>query len=250
MIALLHPKRMLAVLLALCVAACAQDAPRGPVVLAAASMQEALETIADSWAAEGHARPVLSFSSSPSVARQVAEGAPADVIITADAEWMDWLEERDLLRPGSRSVIAGNSLVVVRTRGAGDRNLANLGNEPIALGDPAAVPAGRYAKAALESLGLWEGLEDQVIPAENVRAALALVERGEVSLGIVYASDALASGRVEVTERLDPASHPAILYPAAVTANSQNGDAADFVAYLTAPEARAILAAHGFEAIP
>lgn len=238
-------------------AACGQDSEpaRGPVVLAASSMQEALEDAAAAWSAGGsaeesageRAEPVLSFAASSALARQVRQGAPADVFVSADEAWMDDLEAGGLLRPGTRADVAGNRLVVIRPQGAAPRTLADLGGDKLALADPAAVPAGRYARAALESLGLWSGVRDNVVAAENVRAALALVERGEAALGIVYATDALASDKVEVVERLPAGSHPPIRYPAAVIGDSAHPEAEAFAAFLTSAEAKAIFARRGFE---
>lgn len=222
------------------------ETPEGPVVLAAASLQEVLEDAAEAWQAEGHAAPVLSFAASSALARQVIHGAPADLYISADAEWMDEVERQGLLRPGTRGDLAGNALVVIRPKGAGPVTLARLGDAPLALADPAAVPAGRYARASLEHLGLWRGLQDNVVPAENVRSALALVERGEAALGVVYATDALASDKVEVVERLPAASHPPIRYPVAVLAASSHPDAEAFRTFLASEEGRRLFERRGF----
>src|SRR5689334_1825448 len=155
------------------------DAPvTGPIVLAAASLQESLEGVGKAWAAEGHAAPVLSFAASSALARQVEQGAPADLFVSADEEWMDKLAGQNLLRAGTRSDILTNRLVLVTRKGGAVRRLADLGDGKLVLADPAAVPAGKYAKAALESLGQWPAVEAKVVPAENVRAALALVEHG------------------------------------------------------------------------
>lgn len=221
---------------------------RGPVVLAATSLQESLAEVAGTWEAKGHAAPVLSFAASSALARQAGQGAPADLFVSADEAWMDWLEERGLLRPGTRADLLGNRLVLIAPRGQPATGLAELGSGRLALADPGAVPAGRYAKAALVRLGEWEAVADKVVPAENVRAALALVERGEASLGIVYATDALASERVRVVRELAPDSHPPIRYPVAVLAASTNPDAAAFREFIASDEAMAIFVRHGFEA--
>ena len=218
----------------------------GPVVLAASSLQGSLEEVARAWEAAGHPAPVLSFAASPALARQIAQGAPADVFVSADQRWMDDLAGRGLLRAGSRGDVLSNRLVLVARTGTGVRSLADLGDGRLALADPAAVPAGRYARAALESRGQWQAVGAQVVPAENVRAALALVERGEAVLGIVYATDALAARDVEVLETIPQASHPPIRYPAAVLAGSRHQDAGAFRAFLSAPEAQRIFARHGF----
>ncbi len=237
-------------LVALLLAACTPSPPQGPVVLAASSTQEALTEAAATWAEQGHPPPLLSFSSSAAVARQLAEGAPADLALTADAEWMDWLQAEGLVRPGTRREVAGNRLVLVKPEGSGPVELTALGTGRLALADPASVPAGRYARAALEHLALWEQLREQIVPAENVRAALALVERGEAALGIVYASDALASRRVERVAYLPQGSYPPIRYPVAVAQASRHPDSAGFAAFLASPEALAIFVAHGFDTPP
>lgn len=218
----------------------------GPVVLAAASLQESLEEVGDAWAAEGHPAPVLSFAASSALARQIAQGAPADLFVSADEEWMEALEGQGLLRAGTRGDILTNRLVLVARRGGAVHRLADIGDGRLALADPAAVPAGKYAKAALESLGLWQAVENKVVPAENVRAALALVERGEAVLGMVYATDAIASDAVEVVETFPERSHPPIRYPAALLAGASHADSAAFLAFLRSDEARRIFEKHGF----
>lgn len=232
-------------------AACSSEPPseRGPIVLAASSLQESLTEAADSWEAAGHAKPVISFAATSALARQVEQGAPADLFVSADEEWMDTLEAQQLLRPGTRTNLLGNRLVLVRSRGGTARRLADLGDGRLALADPAAVPAGRYAKAALESLGQWAEVQHKVVPAENVRAALALVERGEAPLGIVYGTDAKASDGVEVIEELPAGTHPPIRYPAAVIASSTHDDTLGFLAFLSSAEAQGIFARHGFESL-
>ena len=219
---------------------------RGPMVLAAASLQESLEDAAAAWTARGRAAPVLSFAATSALARQVEQGAPADLFISADEEWMDILAGQGLLRAGTRRDLLGNRLVLVAKRGSEVRSLAALGDRRLALADPAAVPAGKYARAALESLGEWQAVESRIAPAENVRAALALVERGEAPLGIVYATDALASSEVEVVRELPAASHPPIRYPAAVLAGSKHPESAAFLEFLSSAEARRVFLRHGF----
>lgn len=247
--------RALALLLAAqLVFACsgAQQPEEGPVVLAAASLQEALTDVAQAWTDQGHAAPVLSFAASSALARQVEQGAPADVFISADEEWMDALAQKNLLRADTRGDILTNRIVVIGPRDgvrlvltAG--NLAQaLGDGRLALADPAAVPAGKYAQDALESLGLWTGVAEKVVPAENVRAALALVERGEAPLGIAYATDAQASDKVAVLAELPETSHSPIRYPVAVLAASKHPDAAAFRAFLISPEAQALFGRRGF----
>lgn len=248
----LAARRWLCLALAIpALAACSKPAEpeQGPVVLAAASLQEALEDASAAWQAEGHAAPVLSFAGTSALARQVEQGAPADVFFSADEEWMDTLAKENLLKAETRRDMLGNDLVVIAPRGTKPLALADLGDAKLALADPAAVPAGKYAKASLESLGLWDDLADNVAPAENVRAAMALVERGEAALGVVYATDALASDKVAVVEKLPEASHPPIRYPAAVLAGSKNPEAEEFLAWLASDAADKIFAEHGFEII-
>lgn len=240
---------MLLALLLPCVLGCSgagADREAGPVVLAAVSLQGALEDVAGAWTAQGHAAPVLSFAASSALARQIEQGAPADLYLSADEEWMDGLERADLLRAGTRGDVLTNRLVLVTRRGGTVRSLTALGDGRLALADPAAVPAGKYARAALERLGQWPAVEGNVVPAENVRAALALVARGEAALGIVYATDALATDAVEVLATLPAESHPPIRYPAAVIAGSTHPDAEAFRSFLGAGTARRIFAQHGF----
>lgn len=224
--------------------ACAAEADeRGPVVLAPSSMTDVIGDLADAWEAQGHPRPVLSLAGTPSLARQLEAGAPADVMISADEEWMGWLAANALVDPASRRTIAGNTLVFVERDGA---VLPPTGGK-IAMGDPESVPAGRYARAAMEAAGVWGEVSAHVVPAENVRAALLLVERGEADAGIVYASDAAASDRMIAV----PFPHPlpdgmAILYPAALVTGARHRDAEAFLTFLASDDAAAIICARGF----
>lgn len=220
--------------------------PQGPVVLAAASLQEALQDAAKAWAAHGHPVPVLSFAGSAALARQVEQGAPADVFVSADEDWADTLQREKLLRAGSRADLLTNALVLVGPKGGKVRSLSALDGGKLALADPASVPAGKYAKATLQKLGEWPKVAADVVPAENVRAALALVEKGEAALGIVYATDARASGKVDVLATFPESSHPPIRYPVALLSSSRNPDAEAFRQFLFTPEAGRIFAAHGF----
>lgn len=228
---------------------CAPADDAGPVVLAASSMQEGLSAAADDWEARGHARPVLSFASSSAVARQVDEGAPADLVVTSDKRWIGWLAQRDALASEALPLVA-NQLVVVAPTGQGaPASLATLAAEPgagrLAIGDPDSVPAGEFARAALLSMGLWDKLAERLAPGENVRASLALVERGEAALGIVYASDAAASEQVRVVEEIAPETHPRIIYYVAVAGGSEHPRAQDFLDYLTSAEGRQKLVEQG-----
>lgn len=226
---------------------------RGPLVLAAASMQEALSAAADEWAKQGHARPVLSFAASSALARQVAAGARADLFISADQEWMDDLARRQLLAPGSRADLVGNRLVVVA--GPGQPSIVGLsgaalgralGKAALAMADPDAVPAGRYGKAALERLGAWEMVLPRIVRAENVRAALALVERGAAPYGVVYRTDARMASGLSVAGVFPPASHAPITYPIARLRASRHDQAEMFRTFLISVRGRQIMGRFGF----
>ena len=250
------PPRPALPLLLMALALLASCGPRGegPLVLAAASLQGPLDRAADAWVAKGHARPALSYAGTPALARQVEAGAPADLFVSADTEWMDELAERGLVRADSRATLARNELVVIDRRsgpvpppGSGVAiRMALDGTERIAVADPDSVPAGRYAKAALERLGLWSRVRPRLVPTENVRAALALVERGAVPLGIVYATDARESATVGVAGAFPSGSHPPILYPIARTTTSTHPEADGFRRFLLGPDGQAILRRAGF----
>jgi molybdate transport system substrate-binding protein len=240
-------------------AATAGSAPAAVIVtvFAAASLTEAIGELARRSAASGRdpLRPV--FAASSILARQIEQGAAADVFAAADADWMDYVERRGLLRAGTRRDVLGNRLVLVAPAGSalalapapGFAPGAALGRSGrLALGDPDFVPAGRYARAALTSLGAWPQVADRLARAENVRAALALVARGEAPLGIVYATDARAEPRVRVLGEFPAGSHPPIRYPFAITARAR-GPAVDAAfAFLTSgPEALATYRQSGFE---
>lgn len=237
------------------VAASAAAAP--PLtVFAAASLKEALDEAGALYTRGGHAPVRASYAASSALARQIEAGAPADVFVSADLEWMDDLQRRGEVDPRTRRNIAGNALVLVAPAEARMRPVAlrrGVDLRPllgargrIALALTASVPAGRYARAALQSLGAWAALRPRVVEAENVRAALELVARGEASLGVVYASDARAEPRVRVLARFPASTHPRIVYPAARVAASTHPEAAAFVAWLRSPPAQAVFRRHGF----
>lgn len=217
-------------------------------------MQESLNAAADSWVVAGHARPVLSFAASSALARQIVAGGPADLFISADEEWMDDVQRRALLAPRSRADLVANALVLIAPGGsaktiriAKNMPLARaLGSSRLAMADPDSVPAGKYGKAALTTLGIWSSVANKIARAENVRAALALVERGEAPLGIVYATDARASGKVMVVGTFPAASHPPIRYPIARLARSTNPEAEGFRRFLLSAKGKAIFARFGF----
>jgi len=224
---------------------------RAPLVLAAASLQESMTAAADSWAKKGHPRPVISFAASSALARQVQAGGKADLFASADEEWMDVLQKDGLLADRTRSAFLGNRLVVIAPAGKGGqvttRTLAKtLSAGPLAMADTESVPAGKYGKAALEKLGAWSTVAPHVVRAENVRAALALVERGAAPYGIVYATDAKASPRVHVVGLFPAASHSPITYPLARLKASTNPQAEGFRRFLLSSEGKAIFRRYGF----
>lgn len=243
-------RRLFIAALAFLTASCSPEQDRGPVVLAAASLQEALTAAAAQWEAEGNFSPTISFAGSATVARQLAEGAPADIVITADRRWIDWLDERGALR-GDVVALAGNSLVVIAPiDGGGPATLQALAANPaagrLAIGEPDAVPAGQFAREALAAMGLWDDLSDRLVPGDSVRASLALVERGEVPLGIVYASDARASDAVRIVQEITPSVHAPIIYYGSMAATSDNTQAGGFLAFLQSPAGSAAFQANGF----
>jgi len=235
----------------------ATAAGRGPLVLGAASLQESLTAAAAAWTRAGHSAPVLSFAASSALARQIESGAPADLFISADEAWMDHIQQRGLVRPGTRARFLGNRLVLVAPArspihldpGPGFALSKALGSGRLAMADPQFVPAGRYGRAALTRLGVWRSVAGRIVGAENVRAALALVERGEAPLGIVYETDARASAKVRIVGWFPPASYPAIAYPLAILSASRNREAEAFRAFLLSAPGEAIFRRHGFIAL-
>ena len=226
-------------------------AQAGTRIFAAASLQTALTKIAAGYRGPGAPlRP--SFGASSAMARQIAQGAPADLFISADSEWMDWLSQRRLIAAGTRRNLLSNRLVLIAPKGAsvslkiapGMPLAPALGGGRLAIADPVSVPAGKYGKAALVKLGVWDSVAGRLAPAENVRAALAYVARGETPLGIVYATDAHAEPRVRVVGTFPQGTHPRILYPAALTRATPAGRAV--LDYLSGPRAMAVFAADGF----
>ena len=231
----------------------AVPAPTAPLILAAASLQGSLDTAADEWTKAGHPRPVISFAASSALARQIEAGASADLFVSADEEWMDALAAKRLIAAGTRADLVGNRLVVVEPVGrrstvpiSGARLARLLGAGPLAMADPDSVPAGKYGKAALTRLGAWDAVAAHVVRAENVRAALALVERGAAPFGIVYLTDARASSKVRVAGVFPADSHPPIVYPIARLAGSTNPEGEGFRRFLLSPRGRAIFARFGF----
>jgi molybdate transport system substrate-binding protein len=229
---------------------------KAPLVLAAASLQESLTAAADAWAGQGHPRPVLSFAASPALARQVEAGARADLFISADEPWMDYLAQRKLIVPGTRVSFLSNRLALIAPRsstvrlaiGPGFALARTLGDGRLAMADPAAIPAGRYGKAALEKLGVWAQVSGRIAAADSVRAALVLVERGAAPLGIVYTTDARAAPDVRVVGIFPANTHPPITYPVARLTASTGKDGEAFRRFLVSPAGKAIFARFGFSA--
>lgn len=227
---------------------------QGPVVFAAASLKTALDAIAAVWKAENSKAPSINYASSAVLAKQIEQGAPADIFISADLAWMDYLEKAGLIRPGTRRNLLGNTLVLIEPADAGTDlviapgfDLAGAtGDGKIAVCTISSCPAGVYTKEALEKLGAWPAVEPKLAQAENVRAALALVSRGEARFGIVYATDAKADPKVRVVGSFPESSHRPIAYPVALVATSKHPDAARFLAYLTSQAATKILTGQGF----
>lgn len=218
-------------------------------VFAAVSLADALTEIGTSWQAASGQRPVFNFGASSDLARQIRAGAPADVFFSADEAQMDALERQGLVLATERSDLLSNTLVVIvpedsKARVTSPRDLAGL--RTIAIADPQAVPAGVYARAWLEGLGLWDELAPQVVPTLHVRAALAAVESGNAEAGIVYRTDAAYSKRVRIAFEVSREQGPPIRYPVAPLASSGKRGAAAFVAYLRSPAARVVFVRHGF----
>ncbi|HAZ54174.1 MAG TPA: molybdate ABC transporter substrate-binding protein [Franconibacter helveticus] len=224
-------------------------------VFAAASLTNAMQDIAAQYNKEQKVDVVSSFASSSTLARQIEAGAPADIFISADQKWMDYAVDKKAIDTPSRKTLLGNSLVVVAPKASPQGEIAIndktdwlslLKGGRLATGDPAHVPAGIYAKEALQKLGAWETLSPKLAPAEDVRNALALVERNEAPLGIVYGSDAVASKGVKVVGTFPESSHQKVEYPLAIVKGHNNPTVSAFYNYLQGPQAAAIFKRYGF----
>jgi len=223
-------------------------------VFAAASLREALDEAAKRFDANTGNRTAVAYAASSALARQIEHGAPADLFLSADMEWMDYLVARKLIDAKSRVELLSNRLVLISPAGSdikvtiapgfplGDL----LGTQRLAMADPDHVPAGKYARAALEKLSAWADVSGRIARTENVRAALALVARRETPLGIVYRTDALAERRVRIVAEFPASSHIRIAYPAALTASSRSRAAPQLLEFLRSRIARAIWEKHGF----
>jgi len=236
-------------------AALAQSAVAADIlVFAAASLKDALDAQAKAFTAATGDKVVASYGASNALAKQVEAGAPADLFISADLDWMDYVVQRKLAMPGTRVDLLRNALVLVAPAAStstlkiapGFALAAALGSEKLAMANPDSVPAGKYGRAALEYLGVWASVDKHVARAENVRAALVLVSRREAPLGIVYATDAIADPGVRVVDTFPAASHPPIVYPAAILASSKSAAAKPFLDYLGSAQAKQVWEKHGF----
>ncbi|HTI67104.1 MAG TPA: molybdate ABC transporter substrate-binding protein [Caulobacteraceae bacterium] len=234
--------------------AAAQAPSGGLTVYAAASLKNALDEVDAAFARSRGGAPVTaSYAASSTLARQIEQGAPADVFISADVDWMDYLTARKLVRPETRANLLTNRLALVAAKTSAvklamGRNMPiaqALGTGRLAMAGPD-VPAGRYGQAALAALGVWDGVKDKTALGENVRAALQFVARGEAPLGIVYDTDAMVEPAVRIVALFPEASHPKILYPVAVTARAANPAAGAYARFLAGAEARAIFGKYGF----
>jgi len=244
------------------VALLACGVPQGPVraqggdlvVFAAASLKNALDAINAQWQKETSKKAVISYASSPTLAKQIEQAAPAQIFISADLDWMDYLAQKNLIKPGTRSNLLGNRIVLIAPKDKAQPieikpgfDLAKiLGEGRLSMANVDAVPAGKYGKAALEKLGVWSGVVSKLAQAENVRAALLLVSRGEAPAGIVYQTDAASDSNVKIIGIFPEDAHPPIIYPIALTANATHPDAAVFLAYIRSDKARSVFEAHGF----
>ena len=216
-------------------------------VFAAASLKEAVDDQARQFKARSGDNVVVSYAASNALAKQIDAGAPADLFLSADVDWMDYLDQRKLLAPSSRATLLANALVLIAPAssktalkiGPGFALAAALGGGKLAMANPASVPAGKYGKSALQALGVWSSIEARVARTDNVRAALALVSRGEAPIGIVYRTDALADRSVRIVDT----------FPAAILAASKSSAAKPLLEYLRSPSARAIWEKYGFEPV-
>lgn len=224
-------------------------------VFAAASLKNALDDTNAAFAKTTGIKVTASYAASSALAKQIEQGAPADVFISADLQWMDYLGERKLIRPDSRISLLGNKLVLIApadseignvTIGQGFDIAKLAGSGRIAVADVNAVPAGRYAKAALEKLGAWAAAEPKLAQAENVRATLAFVARGETPIGIVYETDAKVEPKVKVIGAFPDSSYPQVTYPVAAAAPATKQSVSQYLHFLRSPAAKTIFEKYGF----
>ena len=231
----------------------AADEPRAILVFGASSLTNVVDELGQAFTAKSHVPVKASYAASSVLAKQIEAGAPADVFFCADTDWVDYVDQRKLLKAGTRRNVVGNRLVLIapadskaKLKIAPHFDLAGaLGEGRLATGDPDSVPVGKYAQAALQKLGVWDQVSGHLVRAENVRAALAFVARGEAVFGIVYQTDAQAENRVKVVDVFPANTHPPIIYPIALTAGAQP-EAAKFVAFVTSEAGSKIFRKYGF----
>ncbi|MBI5896368.1 MAG: molybdate ABC transporter substrate-binding protein [Desulfobacterales bacterium] len=228
-------------------------------VFAAASTTDVVTQVGRLFGDRKLGAVVTSFAASSTLAKQIENGAPADIFISADLEWMDYLEKKKHIESATRANLLGNRIVLIApaqsvigtvTLGPGFDLAGLLGEGRLAMGDPSHVPAGRYARTALETMGVWPSVQSKVAGSATVRAALALVERGETPLGVVYATDAAISKKVKIVATFSQESHPAIVYPVAVVAGRQSEVTTRFISFLRSAEAKAVFEQAGFVVQP
>ena len=226
------------------------------VVFAAVSLTEALNEVSAAFEARTGIEVVVSYAASSTLARQIEAGAPADLFVSAHVAWMDYLDDAGWLVADTRENLVGNRLVLVAAAGEPRRLVQSpeqalvdyLGSGHLAMGDPDHVPAGIYAKAALETYGLWKSVAHRAAPAVDVRAAMTLVARGESPLGIGYASDAVPFAELQVVATFPPESHPPIVYPVAMVKEHDSVSVRDFYSYLISADSREVFLRYGFSA--
>jgi molybdate transport system substrate-binding protein len=232
----------------------AADNPKdGITVFAAASLTDVLQELGDGFTKDSSVPVRFSFAASSTLARQIENGAPADMFFSADLEWMDYLQARKLIEPATRHDVLGNRLVLIAPT---DSQVmlkiqphfalaATLGKDRLATGDPDSVPVGRYAREALTNLGVWDEVSARLVRADSVRSALVFVDRGEAAFGIVYLTDALVDKKVRVVDEFPANTHKAIIYPVALTPMAKE-DAAKFLSFIRGPAGNVAFQRYGF----
>lgn len=248
-------RALLCILLALLLGGAPARAGEPVTAFAAASLKTALDEVSAAWEAETQNTARLSYAASSALAKQIEQGAPADVFFSADLAWMDYLAERKLVDTATVTKLLGNDIVLIAPKDSALTERTSLADAltklpegaRLAIADVKAVPAGKYGKASLEALGLWPRLEHRIAQAENVRAALKLVAAGEAPLGIVYRTDVEAEPAVKIVAEFPAGSHPPIIYPVALVSPAQSAAAAGYLAFLKSPTAAAIFKVHGFK---
>ena len=228
------------------------------VVFAAASLKNALDAVNAQWTKETGKKATISYAASSALAKQIEQDAPAQMFISADVDWMDYVAKKNLIKPDTRSNLLGNRIVLIAPKDKAHAveikpgfDLAKvLGEGRLVMANIDSVPAGKYGKAALEKLGAWASVSSKVAQAENVRAALLLVSRGEAPAGIVYQTDAFADPNVTIIGTFPENTHPPIIYPIALTADANHPDAAAFLAYVKSGKAKPLFEAQGFTVLP